>query len=151
MLVLLLLDDLASFLERLLLRAFEIGGALRQQLPVLMVLRLREDDAFAGDELRGRRIAGRLGLLQRGDERLTEAADDVSTRRRLVGVDLELLQNLLQDLDVRIRLLQVSRPLVPQLFGDRAAKRCLVDLDASTLVLERLKQELLELLRVQHG
>ena len=116
-----------------------------------MVLRLREDDAFAGDELRGRRIAGRLGLLQRRDERLTEAADDVSARRRLVGVDLELLQNLLQDLNVRIRLLQVSRPLVPQLFGDRAAKRRLVDLDAAALVLERLKQELLELLRVQHG
>src|SRR5262245_61360179 len=69
----------------------------------------------------------------------------------LLGVDLELAENLLEDSNVRARLVAVHRPLLLQVLRDSAANCRLVDIDAAALVLERLKQKLRQLLHVQHG
>jgi hypothetical protein len=69
----------------------------------------------------------------------------------LLGVDLELAEDLLEDLDVRARLLEVRRPLLLEILRHGAANRHLIDIDTSALVLEGLKQKLLQLLHVQRG
>ena len=66
MLVLLILDLLAHALEHVGARSAQVLGALREKLPIGVVLRFGQDDALAGNEL------GADGI-PRGERALDEA------------------------------------------------------------------------------
>ena len=88
-----------------------------------MILRFGLRHAFAGDELRTRRVATLLGELHRLDQALADMAHDPAARRLLLGVEPELLEKRLHDLDVALRLLQILLPFLAQLIVADAGKR----------------------------
>ena len=151
-LVLFLLDLLERRVQRLALLAGELLGALAEQLPVEVVLRLGEHDALARDELRRFAGAGRARLLHRLDERRAHAADDLAARGGLLGVDPERFAHVHELLFVLARLVEVLLPFLLEVVVHDALERVLIDLDSAPLVFERLQNQLVQLFLVQcHG
>ena len=106
-----------------------------------MVLGFREHHAFAGNQLRCRRLAALLRQLHGTDERFTDVPHHHPARRIFIG-QTDLAEDAAHDLDVLLRLFQVFGPLLFQVLIDRALQSRLVDLHAAELGLQHLLEKL---------
>src|SRR3954447_19600839 len=75
-------------------------------------------------------------------------AHDAAAGRLHLGIDAERLADFDERTLVLARLLQIAVPFFAKRIGDGAFDRGLVDLDAASLMLERLQQELIQLFLV---
>ena len=125
--------------------AFLRLGAGADQFPVGVVLGLGQHDAFTGDQLGRRRIAGRQRHLHRLDQRLANVLHHLASRGALARIDSDRGAEALQDDDVVFGLREVFLPLVPQVVVAHAFQGGAVNEDAALLVHQRLQQEFLEL------
>src|SRR4030095_2862361 len=119
-LVLLVLDFVVGFGERLLLFSVELLGDLADPLPVLVILCLGEDDALRGHDLGRVFVALVARHLDGLDQALSVMPDDAAPRRVLVQIHAQRLEDIAQDLFVPPRLLQVLLPFLLQVIVLRA-------------------------------
>ena len=146
MLVLFVFDLVGRHLQNLLLliRSRRLR-AFGDHLPVEMVLGLRKDDAFAGNQL------GRSGLiaarchLHRFNQRLPDVLHDFATRRRLAGIESQRFTGFGENRDMVFGLVQILFPFLLQIIVAHALKCCLINLHASLFMFEGLKKQLLQL------
>src|SRR4030095_13099870 len=148
MLVFLLFHLGARVLQSLALGALEALGELADQLPVQMILRLRLDDAFGGDQLGRFLLAGVEGHLHGADQRFAHVRNHETPGSFRLRVETELLEQPFDDLHMRLCLLEVLLPFLLQLVIDNAPQRGLVYEDAALFRFERLIEEFCNLFLV---
>ena len=84
------------------------------QLPVGVVLGLRQDHALACYQLRRGRVLGGQRHFHRDDQRLPVVMHDLASRRYFVGIQLQRLAHPRQDRDVFLCFPEVLLPLLLQ-------------------------------------
>jgi hypothetical protein len=105
-------------------------GTSGQELPVLMVLRLGEHDALAGDYFGTSRVAQCLSLIHGGDKGLTDASHDIPTGH-LNFASAKFLHQGLHNLDMPVSLLEVFGPFVLEILVSGAGQRGFIDFNAT--------------------
>ena len=147
-LVFFVFDLLVGFLEDFVLGSRQGFADRTDELPVHMILGLREYDAFRSDHLRRLRLAGHQRNLHCLDERHSGVANDVSARRILIRIQAELLEDIGKNRHMVFCLTQVFFPFLAKVVIDRALECCFVDEHAAFFRFESFTQEGMQLITI---
>jgi hypothetical protein len=147
-LVFFVFELVVGFLKDFLLASWQGFADRADELPVHMILGLREYDAFRRDHLGSLRLAGHQRDLHCLDERHSGVANDVSARRILIRIQAQLLKDGNENRHMVFCLTQVFFPFLAKAVIDGTLQSGFVDEHAALFRFESFIQKGMQLITI---